>query len=208
MSSQKRHNNLPSRKQREKDTKLREATARGISGGARRCRSHPKTTIGVAAALVTIGAAALLTGHQPHSATAVDPRTHVTVNYTACLLTDTGGITTEPALAAWEGMQTATASTNERVTNQAVIGAQTPHNATAFINTLAAQKCAVIIAVSKPIVEAAVAEASTYPAIRFIVITSATLPKRAPGNMSHIQTADDQTVANQVATALIADFKP
>jgi basic membrane lipoprotein Med (substrate-binding protein (PBP1-ABC) superfamily) len=208
MSAQKRHGDLPPRKHREKYTKLRDSIARTVAGNARHCRNHPKTTASLAtAAVAAVGAVALLAGHQPRSAPAVDPRTHVTVDYTACLLTGASGINSQPASAAWEGMQTATSITNERVANQSVIGAQTLQNATSFINTLAAQKCAVILAVSQPVVEAAEAEASTYPAIHFIAIASTILPKQAPDNIIRISAAGDHTVTQQVIAALTADFR-
>lgn len=102
-------------------------------------------------------------------------------------------------------MQKAAATTNERVTYQPVIGAQTPQNAAAFINTLAAQKCNVIIATGTNPATAATARASAYPGIHFITVAN-TPSSHIPDNETSIQTSDTAKITSSIATELTHDF--
>jgi basic membrane lipoprotein Med (substrate-binding protein (PBP1-ABC) superfamily) len=88
----------------------------------------------------------------------------------ACLLTDDRGITSPQAAAVWSGMQDASVQTLVRVQYLQVAGAQTKQNAETFLGTLVQSKCAVILAVGKPPLEALPAIAAQFPDRRFVAI--------------------------------------
>jgi basic membrane lipoprotein Med (substrate-binding protein (PBP1-ABC) superfamily) len=89
---------------------------------------------------------------------------------TACLLTDEQGLAGEQANAAWAGMQEASLATLIKVQYLSVSGPQTPANAAAYFNSLALQKCALIIAIGEAPISAMVEGHSRFPDPRYVAI--------------------------------------
>jgi basic membrane lipoprotein Med (substrate-binding protein (PBP1-ABC) superfamily) len=96
-------------------------------------------------------------------------RARVYTDASACLLTDSTGITTSPASAVWAGMQSASVRTRTKVSYLAVSGGDSVDNAVPYVNTLVQRKCDLIIAVGADEVAAVERRAATYPATRFAV---------------------------------------
>lgn len=205
MAGRTKHNNLPTSRTHQPDRGYPRSTVQRLSRFTAPLRRHPRLTTTLALATATIVCALAILLPQHDGPATVDPRTRVLANYTACLLTGPGGITTQPASAVWAGMQQATATTNERVTNQPVIGAQSTSNAAAFINTLAVQQCKTIVAVGIAPTAAALARASAYPAIEFITVAAASAAN-ATHNVTHIASAAPSILSHAITNELIKDF--
>ncbi len=99
-------------------------------------------------------------------------RARVYTDASACLLTDSTGITTSPASAVWAGMQSASVRTRTRVSYLAVSGGDSVDNAVPYVNTLVQRKCDLVLAVGANQVGAVRQRAATYPAVRFAVPAS------------------------------------
>jgi hypothetical protein len=168
MAGNPRQNNLPSAKTDASDSRPRGAAVRALTRATGALRARPRATIGAAVAALAVTSGAILLLQPGHNGpTSVDPRTRVFANYSACLLTGPGGVSTQPASAIWKGMQQASNTTNERVTNQSIIGPQTTQNAEQYINTLAALRCQVVITIGQDAAGAAVSRATAYPDVQF-----------------------------------------
>jgi hypothetical protein len=98
------------------------------------------------------------------------PRERVYRDFTACLLTDDKGLTGDPAKAVWDGMQHASVANAVRVQYLAISGAQTAENGAPYFNSLAQQKCAVIIAAGKVPVGAMMTGKARFPDIRYVAV--------------------------------------
>jgi hypothetical protein len=169
-------------------------------------RRHPRitTTVLVALAAGAITTTALLGGAKP-SPTAIDPRTRVYANYSACLLTDAHGTSQTPASAVWAGMQAATNTTNERVRTLPITGPQTLAVAETFLNTLALQGCNLIAAVEPLPTQATTARATAFPHTHFLLIAP-TAPTQKSSNITYIRAGNPDTLTSDVAQALATDY--
>jgi basic membrane lipoprotein Med (substrate-binding protein (PBP1-ABC) superfamily) len=121
------------------------------------------------ATLAIIGTLAYVFWPASHSA-AIDPRTRVYADYSACLLTGSAGITQSPAAAAWAGMQQASSRTSERISTLPITGPQDLATAEQFLNTLALRHCDLIITAGALPDQAAEARAAAFPQQHFLAI--------------------------------------
>jgi len=206
MSKRNARNNLPRRTPDRKHATLpwlRKTAAHAV----RAFRAHPRWSTGTGAALTGLAAAAVIILPNHGQATTVDPRTRVFANYRACLLTGPEGISTQPAQAAWTGMQQAANTTNERVTTQPVTGTQTTANATIYLNTLAMQGCGIIITAGTLPDQAARAGATAFPHIKFLAIGTGMTVTTKSENFTTLNGTDPVTVSSNVDHALLDDFQ-
>lgn len=122
---------------------------------------------GAAAAVVVVGALVTWlvwpTAEPP-------PRQREYRALTACLLTDEHGLMGQPAKDVWAGMQKASLATLVRVQYLAVPNPQTAANALAYFNSLALQKCTMIIVAGQAPVEALLAGKANFPAIHYVAV--------------------------------------
>lgn len=150
---------------------------------------------GVLAAViaVAIGIVALTHGEPASPET---PRAQAFIDYTACLLTDSSGLT-GPAAAIWAGMHDASASTHARVEYLSLAGAQTAANAQPYLAGLAQSKCAVIYATGAAPIAAVKPVAHQFPRVRFAVLS----PAVNSGNITSLpraSTADLRAAARKL----------
>lgn len=89
---------------------------------------------------------------------------------TACLLTDSKGLTGDIAQAAWAGMQEASLATRIKVQHLAVTGPQTPENGLGYYNSLAVQRCTVIVAGGPVPVAAMVQGHAQFPGVKQVAV--------------------------------------
>ena len=135
----------------------------------------------ITAALVVVAIAipviAVLLDHPSHTGrTLPPPRARVYASTTVCLLTGPTGLADPQAAAAWSGMQSASATTHVKVTYLAVTGPATAANVEPYVNTEVQQQCAMVVAVGSAQVTAVEARASSFPTVRFAVVSATTPP--------------------------------
>ncbi|MFI5490502.1 hypothetical protein [Micromonospora echinaurantiaca] len=106
--------------------------------------------------------------------TSPPPRERHYRSTTACLLTDDKGLAGEHAKAAWAGMQEASQATLIKVQYLSVQGPQTAANASAYFNTLALQKCNVIVAAGEAPVAAMIEGHSRFPDAKHVAVDGKT----------------------------------
>lgn len=94
-------------------------------------------------------------------------------DFDVCVLVGTGGITGEPAAAAWAGLQKVAAEATVRLSYLTVTGPQTEEQAELFVPTLVQQGCDIIVAVGSNQAAAAGALTAMYPDIGFLSVESA-----------------------------------
>jgi len=122
----------------------------------------------------------------------------VYTQFTACLLTDSDGVTAAESAPVWAGMQAASLNTLRKISYLAVSGPDTVANAEAFVNTLVQRKCDLVLAVGEPQVAAAETQAKVYPAQRFVVVGAGV----SGGNLIVIPGGSAQQVQSAVAQAV------
>jgi hypothetical protein len=108
----------------------------------------------------------------PPPATPQDPRAREYRDYDMCLLTDSQGITSGPAVTAWAGLQDVSKRHSVRLSYLTVSGEQTEENAKQFLATQVQQRCEIIVAVGQAQAAAADAIKATYPKVTFFSVTS------------------------------------
>jgi hypothetical protein len=118
------------------------------------------------------------------------PRARPYLEFTACLLTDGQGLAGAQAAAVWSGMQDASLSTHAKVQYLQAVGPDTKENAAPYLASLVQRKCAVVVAVGQAQVDAVAADATKYPAVRFVVVG-------VPGSGSNV-TSIDSSVPSDV----------
>lgn len=89
---------------------------------------------------------------------------------TACLLTDDKGLVGGDAKAAWAGMQEASIATLVKAQYLSISGPQTAANGLSYFNSLAVQKCTVIVAVGKAPVAAMLEGQAQFPGVRYVAV--------------------------------------
>src|SRR5689334_13434218 len=102
------------------------------------------------------------------------PRERQYRSTTACLLTDDKGISSDPASAAWAGMQDASTATQIKVQYLSIAGPQTAANGLSFFNSLGVQKCTVIVAAGPTPVAAMVEGYTQFPGVRLVAVAGDT----------------------------------
>jgi basic membrane lipoprotein Med (substrate-binding protein (PBP1-ABC) superfamily) len=98
------------------------------------------------------------------------PRARVYTAVSACLLTDSAGVTSTRAAPVWAGMQSASIRTRAKVSYLAVYGGDSRANAVPFVNALVRRKCDLVVAVGASEVAAVLQRAAAYPGVRFAVV--------------------------------------
>ena len=122
-------------------------------------------------------------------------------NVDACLLTGSRGLADPEAAQVWAGMQDASRSTTARVSYLAVTGPDTEADAAPFAGSLLVRGCKVIVASGGPERAAALADASRFSSVRFVVAGAAA---GSPPNVTAIAFATSGLRAT-VASAVTAD---
>jgi hypothetical protein len=85
----------------------------------------------------------------------------------ACLLTDTTGVSSSPASDVWRGVQDAAAAAKVRATFLPLVRTGSPQDE---INALLAQKCSVILGVgNKAVAAVTTASSGAHPGVQFAV---------------------------------------
>ena len=171
MPGTRNRNNLPKR----------EATAAPQPGRVSRLasrsfkalRSHPRRGAGAGVLLLAMiaGIVYLVWPAPSHGYQPAD-RTRTYTDYTACLLTDSTGIT-GTAAPVWTGMQAASRTTREQVSYLTMQGDDTAANADTYINTLALRGCDIIVAAGVLPDQGVADRAGAYPKLRFITVAAA-----------------------------------
>lgn len=118
--------------------------------------------------------------------------------YTACLLTDSQGITSAATKPVWAAMQAASAATTAQASYLAIQGDATEANAETYLNTLALRGCNVIVTIGALPDLAARDRAGAYPKIHFAVVGPTV---SLPSNASAIH---PDTVRNVVESSYLA----
>lgn len=93
--------------------------------------------------------------------------------FSACLLTDSGGVAGGSAKAAWSGMEQASLVTHAKVSYLAVAGAATAGDAAPYLASLASvavRRCNLIMAAGVAQASVANADARRFGSVRFVVI--------------------------------------
>ncbi|WP_157436725.1 hypothetical protein [Actinospica robiniae] len=177
-SGTRNRNNLPKARVEEADRRTLVRAVSTLLSGVERLRTlmrrhpRPSAAIGVVVVAGVVTLAVLETQSSPapyHPAS----RSRQYADYSACLLTDSSGITGPAASVVWSGMQQASAKTTEQTSYLAVQGDQTLTNAETYFNTLAGRGCDVILAAGQLPAQAANARSSTYPKITVLSYPSA-----------------------------------
>ena len=93
------------------------------------------------------------------------PRARQYLAFTACLLTDSHGLTGRPTAQAWSGMQQASLATRAKVEYLPVMSGSTPAAAAPYLASLLQRHCNVVIAAGPAQVAALVSERARAPEI-------------------------------------------
>lgn len=138
---------------------------------------------GLIAGLVAAFTASPVVGERPY------------LSFTGCLLTDSDGISGEPAAAAWAGLQEAAAATRMQAQYLAVPSSapETAAGAAPYLASLVTQHCGLIVAAGPAQAEAVAGYASRFRTVRFVVIGGA-----APGANVTIVRGSGGSVRSQV----------
>lgn len=182
MAAARSRNNITPRRPR-----AERAIARRVTRARAALRAHPKTalTSGALAFATLIATAIALWPSSFHRyAPPVTARQYST--YTACLLTDSQGITGTTAAPVWAAMQSASTATTAQVRYLAVNGPDTLANTEAYLNTLALRSCNLIVTTGTQPNAAAAARAAAYKNQHFIAIDGA---GTEPPNVESTQSA-------------------
>ncbi len=97
------------------------------------------------------------------------------LSFTGCLLTGSGGISSEPAAAAWAGLQDAAAATRMQAQYLAVPASvpQTAAGASPYLASLVTQHCGLVVAAGPAQASAVAGAARRFSTVRFVVIGGA-----------------------------------
>lgn len=101
------------------------------------------------------------------------PRARQYIAFTVCLLTDSRGLASPQAAAAWAGLQEASAATRAKVQYQPVMSGSTEGAAAPYLAGLVAQQCRVVVATGPAQAAAVRASARRFPSVRFAVVNAA-----------------------------------
>jgi hypothetical protein len=149
-----------------------------------------------AVALALAGVLAWVLWPEPANA----PRERRYRNVTACLLTDSKGITGPDAAPVWAGMQEMSLRTLVRVQFVAVSGEQTPANAAAYLAGLTQGSCDVVVAVGTAPVGAVAQNAGRFPDVRFVSVGGAA---SAPNVSAVDGTGDVRSSVSQILESMV-----
>jgi basic membrane lipoprotein Med (substrate-binding protein (PBP1-ABC) superfamily) len=111
---------------------------------------------GLAAGLVAAFTGSPTVGERPY------------LSFTGCLLTDSDGISAQPAAAAWAGLQSAAAATRMQAQYLAVPASAA--SASPYLASLVVQHCGLVVAAGRAQAAAVAGDASRFRSVRFVVI--------------------------------------
>jgi basic membrane lipoprotein Med (substrate-binding protein (PBP1-ABC) superfamily) len=126
-------------------------------------------------------------------------------SFKACLLTGAQGIAGSPAKQVWAGMQDASLRTHAQVSYLAVSGPATKANALPFLGSLLVEHCGVVVASGSAEQAAALADASRFPAVRFVMAGDAGDGPVGGSNVSAVSAGPSGGLRGAIATAVAAD---
>jgi basic membrane lipoprotein Med (substrate-binding protein (PBP1-ABC) superfamily) len=172
-------NNLPRRTRTDSPPFLQRTVAH-VSTAA---HSRPKTLAAVAlGALAAVSVLIVLLLPSQPSRYQPPIRARQYSAYTACLLTDSQGITSPAAKPVWAAMQAASTATSAQISYLSIQGATSATNADTLLNTLALRSCNLIVSVGELPGQAVRDRATAYPKQHFTVVDDAdagSLPSNA-----------------------------
>jgi basic membrane lipoprotein Med (substrate-binding protein (PBP1-ABC) superfamily) len=149
-------------------------------------------TWAVAAAVAVAGCVAgvlVATASGPRATPPVRARQYLA--FTACLLTDSRGVTGSPAAQVWAGMQDASLTTHAKAEYLPVYGT-TAAAAQPYLASLVQRRCGMVLAVGTAQVSAVTADALRYPQVRFVAISAV----RGSRGVATVDPADGQVRAS------------
>ncbi len=136
-----------------------------------------KKALSLTAVIAMVGLAATACGSKPVSTNS--SASTAASKYSACMVTDTGGIDDHSFnAAAWQGMQTAQSAGAATVQ---YVQSTTENDYVPNINSLVAKKCDLIITVGGLMGDATTAAAKKNPAQKFAIVDSASVPPNVEG---------------------------
>ncbi|HUN30605.1 MAG TPA: hypothetical protein VMU95_01195 [Trebonia sp.] len=155
---------------------------------------------GLLAIALAAGAVALLAGRS--SPPQVPTRASQYTATTACLLTDSHGISAAPASTVWAGMEDASAATHAKATYLTVNGPDTAANAIPYANSLIEERCDVVLAVGTPQAGALTQIAIRNPRTSFVIVGNNAVS--ATANLKTISiSGDTRSQVEQTVAALV-----
>jgi hypothetical protein len=213
MPGTRHRNNLPSRTPAAAPRPVPVLPKRAADRIIRELRSHPRRSTGAAMlVLCVIAGIVYLVRPTPSHGDQPAVRTSPYTNYTACLLTDSTGIT-GTAAPVWAGMQGASRIARERASYLTIQGADTSANADTYINTLALRGCDIILADGALPDQGVTDRATAFPKLRFIAIpepatagttgSAAPSPTKPASNVTTIAETTPAAISAAVQTALV-----
>jgi hypothetical protein len=128
-----------------------------------------------------------------------EPRARQYRDVSACLLTDSAGVTSAEVKPVWAGMQDASLKTLGQVRYLSIAGPQDVANGRTFVNSLVLGRCAVIVAAGKVPVETVTTVARESPNQTFIVVGAAS---SGSPNVSVISASGDDATRVAVSSAI------
>ena len=134
------------------------------------------------------------------------PRARAYSSVKACLLTGAQGIAGSPATQVWAGaMPDACVHTHAQVSYLAVSGPATKANALPFLGSLLVEHCEVVVASGSAEQAAALADASKFPAVRFVMAGVAGDGPVGGTNASAVSAGPSGGLRGAIASAVAAD---
>lgn len=137
------------------------------------------------------------------------PRARVYTAYSACLLTDSGGVTGPLTAPVWAGMQAASVRTAGKVSFLAVVGPATVDNARLYLNSLMTRHCDLVVAATPTEVAAVRAQAQRERATRFLTVDAGAAAGDGhagsgarPQNLVVVPAGSPETVTAAIAEAV------
>jgi basic membrane lipoprotein Med (substrate-binding protein (PBP1-ABC) superfamily) len=158
-----------------------------------------------ALALALAASAVALSGCSGGGSPAPAARARVYSSVKACLLAGAQGIVGSPAALVWAGMQDASLQTHAQVSYLAVSGPATKANAVPFLGSLLVMRCEVIVAAGSAEQAAVLADASRFPAVRFVMAGNTTDGPVGGTNVSAVSAGQSGGLRGAVAAAVAAD---
>lgn len=149
------------------------AAAHRLSDSTRWLSTRPLTATALAVGVLAVGVLAWALWPAP-APSGPQPRARAYKDVDVCLLTDSRGITTDPARQTWQGLQTYSRNTSVRVSYVQVTSPDTTANARTFLNGLIQRRCRVVTTIGTAPAAAAEAASPTTPATMFLVVGSST----------------------------------
>ncbi|MBI3687532.1 MAG: BMP family ABC transporter substrate-binding protein [Actinobacteria bacterium] len=154
---------------------------------------------GGAIAVAAVGVGWLL-WPSPSGRTLPPARARVYTEFSACLLSDSSGVSGKAAAPVWAGMQEASATTAGKVSFLAVAGPESESNARLYLNALVARRCDLILAAGTAEVAAVRARAPALGSTTFVVVGTGS----SAGNLTVLPVAPPAGVSAAIRDVVVA----